>query len=527
MSLNFNLGSPTTAQNILRSGYLTVGEALRVNAKVLPTRLAVEYDGGQLTFAQLNSLANKLANAFGSLGIKRGDRVAVLSENRMEYCLTAYAAAKLGAIVPCLNWRQAADELSYCIKLTTPATILVSSLYRNNFEEIRDDLPFIKTVVWFDEQPEREGEMNFSALLDQGVDRELEVEVLPEDALTIIYTSGTTGYPKAAIVSHRGMFGRAWAWVCDLNLNEKDTFLAWAPMFHMASMDQMMVNHILGGKVICIPGFEPEKLAYYAFKEWLGWFILMPGCYEPMIEIFSKADRKPVGAKYVGAMADLTPPATIAEITRLTNSPFLNSFGSTETGLPPASASTFEIGKIPTDFSKRVSTTCQIKLVDHEDNIVPIGEPGEMAMRGPSLCSGYWNNEEANREDFRNGWFHMGDVFSMNPDGRINFVDRRKYLIKSGGENIYPAEVERVLMRHPAVLEAVVVRYPDPKWGETPKAYIATSQPIDQEELMDLCRKNLAGYKRPRYIEFIPLDKFPRSTTGKVQRHEIEKWHKA
>ena len=120
----------------------------------------------------------------------------------------------------------------------------------------------------------------------------------------------------------------------------------------------------------------------------------------------------------------------------------------------------------------------------------------------------------------------MGDVFVMNADGTINFVDRRKYLIKSGGENIYPAEIERVLMGHEAVVEAVVVRAPDPKWGEVPKAYIPTNKPVDSEELLQLCKKNLAGYKKPRLLEFVAVEKFPRSTTGKILRHEVEKWHK-
>lgn len=524
MEINFNLGDKTATQNILRSGYLTVGEALANNAKAFPDRTAIEYDGGVLSFAQLNSRANQLANSFSGMGIVRGDRVAVLSENRVEYCEIVYAAAKLGVIVPCLNWRQAKDELIHCISLTTPETIVISSEHRDKFMEIKNDLPFIKKVILLNDPPEAEDEITYASLFKNTTDKEPLVEVSYEDGLTIIYTSGTTGYPKAAIISHRAVFGRAWAWVQDLGLTPKDTFLGWPPMFHMASMDQMLVNGIIGGKFICVPDFDPEKIAYYAWKEWLGWFLLMPGTYEPMIDLFSKSSQKVVGAKWIGAMADLTPPNVIAEITRLTNSPFMNSFGSTETGLPPASNSTLAIGEVPTDFSKTVNTTCRIKLVDIEDNIVPLGEPGELAIRGPSVCSGYWNNEETNKEDFRGGWFHMGDVFTMNPDGKINFVDRRKYMIKSGGENVYPAEIERVLMRHPAVLEAVVVRFPDQKWGETPKAYVATSKPIDKEELVALCRENLAGYKKPRYIEFIPLDKFPRSTTGKVQRHEIEKW---
>jgi len=526
MKPNFPLGQDLTGQLILRSGYLTVGEALKNNARIIPHRIAIQYEGGELSFAQLNTRVNCLAYAMAAMGIERGDRVAVLAENRVEYCEVVYAAAKLGAIVPCLNWRLSADELKYCIRLTTPETIIVSSLYRSLFEEIRNELECLKNVVLLDDSPETENEMAYPSLIQDGRDVEPLVEVTPEDALTIIYTSGTTGYPKGSIISHRAIFGRAWVWVRDLKLTREDTFLGWAPMFHMASMDQMLVNGIIGAKFIPVPGFDPEKLAHYLWTEQLGWFVMMPGTFDPMIEILRASNRKPLGTRFVGAMADLVPPQTIAEMTRLTNCPFLNSFGATETGLPPATNSTFAIGEVPTDFSKRLNTTCEIRLVDAEDNDVPLGEPGELVIRGPSVCSGYWNNEETNREDFRGGWFHMGDVFSMNPEGTINFVDRRKYLIKSGGENIYPAEIERVLMSHGAVEEAVVVRATDPKWGEVPKAYVATSKPVDDEELLQLCRENLAGYKKPRLFEFVSIEKFPRSTTGKILRHEVEKWHK-
>jgi fatty-acyl-CoA synthase len=526
MKPNFSLGQDLTGRLILRAGYLTVGEALKNNARIIPDRIAIEYEEGKLSFAQLNTRVNRLANAMTAIGINRGDRVAVLAENRLEYCELVYAAAKLGAIVPCLNWRLSSEELKYCIALTAPETIAVSFQNRNLFEEIRGELGFLKRVVLFDESSETEGEIAYRSLIENGRDVEPSAEVFPEDALTIIYTSGTTGYPKGSIISHRAIFGRAWVWVRDLGLSRKDTFLGWAPMFHMASMDQMLVNGIIGAKFIPVPGFDPAKLAHYLWKEQLGWFALIPGTYDPMIEVLRASNRKPVGARFVGAMADLVPPQTIAEITRLTNSPFLNTFGATETGLPPATNSTFAIGEVPSDFSKKVNTVCEIRLVDPEDNHVAPGEPGELIIRGPSLCSGYWNNEAANQNDFRGGWFHMGDVFVMNADGTINFVDRRKYLIKSGGENIYPAEIERVLMNHEAVEEAIVVRASDPKWGEVPKAYIATNKPVDAEELLQLCKQNLASYKKPRLFEFVAVEKFPRSTTGKILRHEVEKWHK-
>ena len=527
MTPNFDLGSGETSQSILRSGYLTVGDALRYNSRIIPDRVAIQWDKGTLTFAQLNTRANCLANAFLAKGIVRGDRVAVLAENRVEYCEVVYAAAKLGIIVPCLNWRLSPDELTYCINLTSPETIVVSAIHRNLFEQVRNELPSLKRVIFLDEAPENEKEFSYQTLLESGNDREPISNVVCEDALVIIYTSGTTGYPKGAIISHRAIFGRAWIWVRDLNLKPEHTYLGWAPMFHMASMDQMLVNGIIGGKFIPVPGLEAEKIVQILFTERLGWFLLMPGSFDPIIELMQKSEKKPVGILTVGAMADLVPPQTIAEITRLVNAPYLNSFGSTETGMAPASNSTLAIGEVPVDFAKKTNSTCEIRLVDPDDLDVPLNEPGELIIRGASLCSGYWNNEKTNKEDFRNGWFHMGDVFIMQEDGRVNFVDRRKYLIKSGGENIYPAEIERVLMSHAAVDEAVVVKASDQKWGEIPKAYIASNDSkVTADDLLDLCKRNLASYKKPRLFEFVPLEKFPRSTTGKILRHEVEKWHK-
>jgi fatty-acyl-CoA synthase len=165
------------------------------------------------------------------------------------------------------------------------------------------------------------------------------------------------------------------------------------------------------------------------------------------------------------------------------------------------------------------------RLVDADDRDVAEGEPGELAIRGPTVFSGYWNAPETNAQDFRGGWFHMGDVFVRNPDGTIDFVDRVKYMIKSGGENIYPAEIEQVLLRDPRVADAVVVRGKDPAWGEVPVAFVARrDEALTDADLVALCRAQLAGYKRPKQVRFIGLEEFPRSTTGKIQRHELEKW---
>jgi len=180
---------------------------------------------------------------------------------------------------------------------------------------------------------------------------------------------------------------------------------------------------------------------------------------------------------------------------------------------------------VPTRLSKVQNSYCRFRLVDPEDQDVPDGTPGELAFRGPTLFSGYWNAAETNVQDFRGGWFHLGDMFLRRPEGSFDFVDRVKYMIKSGGENIYPAEIERVLLGDPRVDDAVVVRQTDAQWGEVPVAFVARKdESLTEEDLALQCREALAGYKQPKAIRFIPFEDLPRSTTGKIQRHEVEKW---
>jgi fatty-acyl-CoA synthase len=252
-------------------------------------------------------------------------------------------------------------------------------------------------------------------------------------------------------------------------------------------------------------------------------FTRMPGMIDREIEESERTGLKPRGARTIGAMADLVPLDQIAKVTRLFNAPYKNSFGSTETGGPPAGRGVIPVGEIPQRLSKLQNSFCEIRLVDEDDVEVPDGQPGELAFRGPTLFSGYWANDKANAEDFRGGWFHMGDVFVRNPDGTLDFVDRRKYLIKTGGENVYPAEIERVLLASDRIAEAVVVRRPDPKWGEAPVVFVAKADDtLSADEVKALCRGRIAGYKVPRDVVFIGLDEFPRSATGKVKRHQLE-----
>ncbi|MGN6466074.1 MAG: class I adenylate-forming enzyme family protein [Rhizobiaceae bacterium] len=497
--------------DIAAAGRLTVYGLFRSAVARDPQAIATVEGGRSTTYAMLDARVRRLASALHDRGIRRGDRIAVLSQNRTEYIEIELAAALIGAIVACQNWRLTAPELKACLDLVEPALTFVSQRFAPLLASAGRKTPTVTIEEGYEE------------LLACGSERPLAVEVDPEDGLVILYTSGTTGLPKGALISHRAEIARMALLRLDLRVTETEGFVAWAPMFHMASNDQMMGTLMSGGTVFVVDGLDAQRIVDIAANNRIGWLLMMPGSIEPFVELWRNGAPRPLGITVIGAMADLVPRALIAEATRYCGAPYLNSFGSTETGLAPASAALLDPGVVPESLSKLKSALCDVRLLDLDGNEVADGEAGDCAVRGPSVFSGYWNAPETNARDFAGGWFRLGDLFRRNPDGSYDFVDRAKYLIKSGGENIYPAEIEGVLLADARVTEAVVVRRADDRWGEVPVAFVARSDPsLDEAAIEALCRGALAGYKRPKEVRFIEFAAFPRSTTGKVQRHEME-----
>ena len=493
---------------IAKSAASGVGHLFASQVRLSSTQVAIQHGDQQLTYEDLDRRVRRFATVLNCMGVGSGDRIAILSENRAEYLETYLAAAYIGAIVACQNWRLTPSELEHCISLVTPSVILVSPKHE-------DKLPD-REVIRFGE--DYESRLNAVAPIEQLA------EIHPEDALLILYTSGTTGLPKGAVISHRAEISRNLVTRAEFGIAMRDTFVAWSPMYHMGAAECALGALMCGGKVIAVDGFDQEQICKIVGTEALGWLLLMPGMVGGLAAELKAKKVKIKGIKVCGVMADLVPPQEIAEITELLNAPYANTFGATETGCPPCSSNLLPIGIAPESLSKEQSPFCEIKLVDEEGREVKDGLPGELCMRGPTLFSGYWQETEVNAQEFRGGWFHMGDVFSRNPDGSLNFVDRVKYLIKSGGENIYPAEIERVLLSDPRISEAAVVKAPNDRWGEIPIAFIAyRNEPVSPREIYDLCRAKLAGYKQPKELRFINFEEFPRSASGKIQRHELEK----
>jgi fatty-acyl-CoA synthase len=499
---------------IYRAGRLTVYDLFRASVRANPDNLAIEAGSRRISLGELDRRVRRLANRLHHKGIGRGDRIALLSENRSEFVECMLAAAALGAIVACQNWRLSSAELEHCVTLVTPKLAIVSPRFAAALTATNAN---VAEVLEFGPA--------YDALLAAGDETLPETNPDPEDGLLIIYTSGTTGMPKGALISHRAEIARMTVLRMDLRVTEEDAFVAWAPMFHMGSADQVLGTLMSGAPVIVVDGFNCRVIVDAIRDHRLGWLLLMPGTIEPVLDMVRAEAVTPRGIKVAGAMPDLVPKNLIAEFSRALRAPYLNSFGSTETGLPPASRRLLPPGELPTSLSKQQSSLCEVRLLDLDGNEVPDGETGEIAIRGPTLFSGYWNAAATNARDFGDGGFRMGDLFRRNADGTYDFVDRAKYMIKSGGENIYPAEIERVLLADVRISDAVIVRKKDEKWGEVPVAFVSTtSGDLTAEDVDAICRRSLAGYKRPKEIHFIAFETFPRSTTGKIQRHEVEKW---
>ena len=490
----------------------TVYGLFAARAKLGRSQLALVEGSRELSYGSLLDRVNRLANWLHANNVARGDRIALWSRNRIEYLEVELAAAATGAIVACLNWRLADLELEHCISLVSPKLMISDEAAVPVADRLSIDLPQCLVMGG-----------DYERALSGASNEEPQVTAGPSDGLVILYTSGTTGLPKGALITQRAMVARALVFASELALKTDAAFPAWAPMFHMASTDHSLATLMRGGVVAVIDGFDPAPMIAAAERFEIGWYPLIPGMVDEFVEALPRSGFEPRYIQVCGAMADLVAPSAIAKASAALKAPYLNSFGATETGLPPATRSTIPPGLVPTSLSKIQSAFCEVRLVDLEGNCVSDGNPGEVAVRGPTLFSGYWNAPETNARDFRNGWFRMGDVMRRNEDGTLDFVDRAKYMIKTGGENVYPAEIERVILSDPRVSDAAVVKSHDAKWGEASVAFVASSdQALTSDDLMLKCREELAGYKRPREIRFIDVNEFPRSTSGKIQRHELE-----
>ncbi|GAA3649199.1 fatty-acid--CoA ligase FadD5 [Nocardioides ginsengisoli] len=490
---------------------LTVADVVRNQARTNPHRVAVSDTTRSFTYAELDRVTDRLAHGLAAAAVTRGDTVAVLGSNSIEHVLLQHAVAKLGAALATLNWRQSEDEVAYAISLCRPRVVFVQPAFRHLITA---------SDVRCEELTTPDDGRFYADFIEPYPATAPDADIDAEDLVTIICTSGTTGRPKAAAISQRAMLARAAFGAMEMKLSADDAHLAWAPMFHLVSADYMFVCAALGSRYIVVDGFDVEVINDYLHEVQLGWFVMMPGAIEALVARLRRDPRPVAPIRLVGAMADLVPPAQVRELTELLDAPYYNSYGMTEAG--PLTYGTIAPGTWPEHLGKRMTALANHRLAGPDGAEAAVGEPGEMHVCGPTLFTCYLHDEAATAEALVDGWYRSGDLLRRDEEGFVHFVGRSKYLIKTGGENVYPAEIERVLMTVPGVQEVVVVRKLDEKWGETPVAFLAAEVELDVAELEAACRRDLAGYKVPRAFRQIDIDDFPRNVTGKVIRERLE-----
>ncbi len=493
---------------------ITLAATFRRSARLFADRVAVVGPDRRLTYRELDERSTRLANALTQSEILGGDRIAVLSSPRPEFIELYMAAAKVGVTVVALNTRLHPQELAYCIGLGSPRLLFAAADQRPAVGAVGDALVEIDDVLYFGDE-----DRGYEEFLTTGGVQEPQADPAPEAIHNVLFTSGTTGRPKGAMISQRAAAVRAYRTAHWFDLGPEDGFVGWLPLFHCGGDEPLYATLLSGGKVATFDRPDPEAMFAAIEHERLTWTLLLPGVITNFLHHPRRADYDLSSLRFAIGYANMMPQVVKAFTAAVAE--FWDAFGQTESSFLVAYG---HVGRheAPT-FRKQPTPLLDIRIVDEAMRELPPGSPGECVVRGPSVMSGYLGDPEATAEALRGGWLHTGDVLVRHDDGTLAYVDRKKYLIKTGGENVYPAEVEAALTAHPAVQEVCVVGVPDDYWGETIKAFVVVGAgaSVEAAELVQWCRGRLSGYKRPRYVQFVPAAEIPRSTTGKVLRHEL------
>jgi fatty-acyl-CoA synthase len=448
--------------------------------------------------------------------------VSILAHNNIAYVDLLYGIGKIGAIFAPLNWRLTARELTYIIDDCQPKVLIVGSEFVSVLEIMRADIN-VQYILCL-EGAKIPGAEHYEELLNQASTSEPTLPVIEEqDAYCILYTSGTTGRPKGAILPHRQILWNAINTVISWGLNEKDVSPILTPMFHSGGLFVFLVPlFYAGGRIVLARSFDPEAALRLIVAEHCTVILGVPSLFQVWMDSleFEQADFSHVHFFISGGAP--CPPSLIETWNKAKGVIMRQGYGLTEVGVNCFSMTDEDALRKRGTVGKPIFHS-EMRLVDTNGNEVPIGETGELLIKGPHVCAGYWNDTEATSEALQEGWFHTGDMARRDEEGYFYIAGRIKDMIISGGENVYAAEVEAVFREHAAVADAALIGYPDEKWGELGLMIIACkpNQAVSVEELLQFCSGRLAKYKIPKRIEFV--ETLPYSPYGKVIKAELKK----
>jgi fatty-acyl-CoA synthase len=504
-----------------------VGDWMGKGATYWPDKVAVvdvaKGEQGRFTYRQMNERANRLANWLrNEVGLQKGERVGMMALNGVEYLDAFFACGKLGAIFVPYNWRLHPRELVDLTHQTTPKVLIYSDDFRGNISQIRPECPFITHYVHL-EGVGIESSWHYGAVLEEASADPVTTEAVNvEDIICLLFTGGTMGLPKAAQISYRMI---VWNTLNTLihELNRDDVTITHTPMFHTGGLLVYTIPLLtIGGTVVIMRRWDPDEMLALIERERVTIFFCIPTQYQQMLQSSRFKTTNFSSIRFMTSGGAPLPVSLIKTWREVHDVPFKQGFGMTEFG-PGIFSMGPEYAESKAGSIGRPNYFVDARLVDDNNRPVSVGEVGELTLKGPSMFSGYFNNPQATAAAIdEEGWFHTGDLARMDEDGFYYIVDRKKDMFISGGENVYPVEIERALYEHPAVHMCAVIGVPDEKWGEVGKAFVILKPGMraTEEELLKFLRSRLARYKVPKHIEFV--ESLPLSPAGKILKRELK-----
>ena len=495
-------------------------------AFLTPNRIAVNelHTKKDYSYEQLNNRSNRCANFMKNvLNVSKGDRVSILANNCIAYIDLFYGLCKIGAVFSPLNWRLTANELKYIISDCTPKVLIIGPEFKDLYNEMKEDID-VKHIISLEEAGIA-NTLSYEDELSESSDLEpVYPEMTKDDPFCILYTSGTTGHPKGAIIPHRQILWNCINTVASWGLTENDISPVYTPLFHAGGLFAFLTPLLyIGGRILLSRVFDSEETLKNIVEKKCTVVLGVPTLYKMWrdSDYFINADFSHVNFFISGGAP--CPQELIEEWRSLKNVVFRQGYGLTEVGPNCFTMTNNESFNKPGSVGKPIFHS-EMKLVDPETNLeTEVNVPGELLIKGPTVCVGYWNNTDATSSSICDNWFHTGDMVHKDEDGFYYIDGRYKDMIKSGGENIYAAEVESVFLEHPAVKGAALIGIPDDKWGEIGLMAVVLDKDdtdVEKTDLIKYCHGKLAKYKIPKKIVF--MDDLPYTAYGKVKKNVLK-----
>jgi len=509
--------------------WLSLGEVLDVHAKKCPTKLAVkDWCGKAWTYAELNARSNKLANGLLNMGLRKGDRVAVTLYNCAEFVEIYCAFAKAGLVVTPISWRYVGREIEYVVDDSDARAMIISEEFVDAINQLRPRFNKVdsKNYILVGETTS-EGYVNYEDLIANSPDRKPDVKVDSKDTWAQIYTSGTTGFPKGVVRSHESYAAFFLVNAVEFGFSEKDNGMIIMPLFHVNSTFYGLLFPYIGASLFVgrDKGFDPVELLSIVDKEKTTFISLIPTHYSLILEVPQETRRRFDTSSLRKLLCSSAPARSKIKRQILECFPgveLYEAYGSTEAGLVTILKPEDQLRKIGS-MGRECLGVDLIKLLDENGREVGIGEIGELYSKGPMMFDEYNKLPEKTRASFRGDFFSAGDLVKRDEEGYYYIVDRKDNMIITGGEHVYPSEVEEVISQHPKVRDVAVAGLPDDKWGEAVTAVVVLKEGETgtSEEIVEWCRGKMAGYKKPKKVIFINYSEMPRTATGKILHRKL------